>query len=330
MITTIHPVEMCNQNCSYCINYKGNRIMSDDTLVNTIDFLTNLYPGDIGGNIEFHSVEPTLRGLPFFIRAEELLQDFEIDTDIMLATNTTSNMWMQDIDGWCQFLSDNKWVMNISLDGPEYIHDRNRGKGNWKKVIESLIHIKDYDIGYGIISTIKYAKDLNDVYDFFISINEKVQLNPTIPFNDMTNELCNLFDRWLIDGKRIRVEPFSKIFNYFTGQRYIKECPNICTHNIVSIDTVGDVRPCGFFWDNTDLKDSHVYGNVNTNTFDEIWFGAERQKMLEYIDMIPADCMICPWIDFCGTGCSYVKHAGADKCGYIKELLEHTCWLGDN
>ena len=304
--------------------------MSDDTLVNTIDFLTNLYTDDVNGNIEFHSVEPTLRGIDFYERAEWLLTDFGIDTVRMLATNTTSDDWCDNITEWCEFLSSNGWVMNISLDGNESIHNRNRGEGSWEKVIKSLITIKEYDIDYGIIATVLKGNDLNGIYDFFVSINENVQLNPTMPINNMAPELCNLFDRWLRDHKPISIEPFSKIFKYFTGQYYVKECPNICTHDLVSIDPAGFVRPCGFFWDNTSICDMRVYGNVNTDSFDDIWYGAERQKMLEYVDCIPEDCMVCPWIDFCGTGCSYAKHAGADKCGYIKPLLEHTCWIGDN
>lgn len=330
MISIIHPTSACNQNCLYCVNYKGSDIMSDDTLVNTIDFLTHIYGDNQAGHIEFHSVEPTLRGLPFFIRAEALLQDFGIETKRLIATNTTSNNWCDNIDNWCEFISDNDWAMNISLDGPEYIHDRNRGRGNWGKVISSLIKVKEYNIGYGIIATILYGYDLDDVYDFFVDIDEDVQFNPTLPINDMSEELCSLFNRWLNDHKPIRISPFSKIFNYFTGQRYNKECPNICTHKLVSIAPNGDVRPCGFFWDNTDLCKEHIFGNVNIDTFDDIWYGDARQKMIEYVDCIPDDCMTCQWIDFCGTGCSYAKQAGADKCGYIRPLLENASWLGDN
>lgn len=302
--------------------------MSTDTLVNTIEFLTHLQ-SDGRDHVEFHSVEPTLRGLPFFVKAEELLTDFGIDTKRLLATNMTSDEWCGGIDDWCRFLSDNDWAMNVSLDGCERIHDANRGTGNWSKVIDSLIHIKEYGIGYGTIATISNGSDLNDVYDFFVDINEPVQLNPTLPINDMAPALCDLFDRWIADRKPIVIEPFSKIFKYFTGQYYVKECPNICAHDLVSIAPNGDVRPCGFFWDNTGLKDLYVYGNVNTDSFNDIWYGLKRQSMLEYVDSIPEDCMTCRWIDFCGTGCSYSKHAGADKCGYMKTLLEHASWIGD-
>ena len=327
MISIIHPTEMCNQHCTYCVNYKGTDVMSIDTLVNSIEFISHIQDGN-RDHVEFHSVEPTLRGLPFFVRAEELLTEFGVDTKRLLASNTTSDVWCNNIDEWCRFLSDNDWAMNISLDGSERIHDRNRGQGTWNKVINSLINIKEHDIGYGIISVITHGDDLNEVYDFFVGINEPFQINPTLPINDMGAAMCDLFNRWITDHKPLKIEPFTKIFKYFTGQYYIKECPNICAHDLVSISPNGDVRPCGFFWDNTDLRGLYIYGNVNTDKFDDIWYGAERQKMLEYVDCIPADCMVCHWIDFCGTGCSYAKHAGADKCGYMKELLDHAAWIG--
>lgn len=331
MIVILHPTWLCNQTCEYCVTHRGITEMSDDTHINAIDFVSHL-PKIPGSHIEYHSNEPTLhsKGLDFYTRAESLLTDFGIDMKRLLASNTTSKPWLQDIDAWCEFLSKYDWAMNISLDGPEYIHDKYRGVGNWEKVISSIIKIKEYNIDYGIISVISDGADLNHVYDFFVDINENVQLNPTLPNNDMIVELCTLFDRWITDCKPIQIEPFSKIFRYFTRQYYTRECPNICVHQLVSIAPNGDVRPCGFFADHSDLYNQHIYGNVNNNTFDEIWYGTERQKMIEYVDMIPEDCMTCRWIDFCGTGCSYAKHAGADKCGYTKELLEHASWLGDN
>lgn len=303
--------------------------MSEDTLVNTMYFLTNLHenPKD---KMLFHSVEPTLRGLPFFIKAEELIGEFDISVIRQLATNTTSHVWRDNIDDWCQFLSENNWTMNISLDGPEHIHDRNRGQGNWRKVIESLIHIKEHNISYGIISVILNGYDLNDVYDFFVDLNENLQLNPVMPINDMNTELCDLFDRWMCDKKPIHINPFDDIYNLIIGKPHTRSCPSNCGYDFVSIIPNGDVMPCGVFWDNTELKDKYIYGNVNTDTFEEIWYGAERQKMLDYVDNTPDDCKKCRWLDFCGTGCSHAKHVGADKCGYMKALLENAAWLGDN
>lgn len=330
MIVTIHPTEMCNQNCVYCTNYKGSNVMSDDTLINTMHFIKQL--PKIGGRnqVEFHSVEPTLCGLPFFIRANDLFDEFNINGDRNIATNTTSSEWCDNIIEWCSFIHDNDWGMNLSIDGPEYIHDRNRGKGNWKKVINSLINIKEHYIRYGIIAVINKGKDLNNVYDFFIDINEDVKFNPVQPFNDFNSELCLLFDKWINDHKPISIDPFTKIFNYFTSQDYNKNCPNICVHELVAVLPNGDVVPCMCFWDNSGLKDKYIYGNVNTDTFDDIWYGQERQKAIDYVDYIPKECESCQWLDLCGTGCSYAKHRGADKCGYIKALLENASWLGDN
>lgn len=297
-------------------------MMSEDTLVNTLYFLSSVHdaPAD---KMLFHSVEPTLRGLPFFIRAEEVIEEFGISVDRLLATNTTSDVWCNNIDDWCKFLSDNNWTMNISLDGTEHIHDRNRGAGNWRKVIESLIHIKEHDISYGIISVVVDGEDLNPVYDFFVDIGNSLQLNPVMPINDMAAELCDLFDRWMLDGRPIPINPFDDVLKYINDEFYTRSCPGSCGYNFVSIIPNGDVLPCGVFWDNTDIADLYVYGNVNTDSFDDIWYGAERQKMLDYVDNVPDECNACRWIDFCGTGCSHAKHAGADKCGYMKTLLEH-------
>lgn len=330
MIITIHPTGLCNQSCPYCTTYKSADVMSKDTLVNTLDFVNRIQAKTNDGYIEFHSAEPTMVGIPFFENAINVMESLGITNRCLLATNMTSDAWQQNISNWCAFLSENNWAVNVSLDGPEHIHDSHRGVGTWRKVIESIIKIKEYNIQYGTIAVIVDGQEMDEVYDFFVSAQENVQLNPVMPHNNVGGSLCRVFDRWIADEKPIQIDPFSRVFKYLTSQRFSHECHTTCGHDLVSIDPDGYVRPCGFFWDNTKLKDLFVYGNVNTDSYDDIWFGDTRRTFLEYVNCKPYECLQCPWLNYCGGGCSYCNFSGADHCGHIKQLLEHAAWLRDN
>lgn len=60
-----------------------------------------------------------------------------------------------------------------------------------------------------------------------------------------------------------------------THQRSYSECLASVFH--VAIDSNGDVVPCCVFLGVSDM----VYGNINTQTFDEIWSGKQRKQVLE-------------------------------------------------
>ena len=130
----------CNQHCTYCGIYKENRPeMTTDQVCNMIDEFV-----EIGtSRLSITGGEPLLREdfteVVKYARKKGLF--------VSLATN--GSLIEKHIDGL-------KYVnsVNMTLDGPESIHDAQRGKGNFKTVLNAIKLLKGLKIPVYIVSVI--------------------------------------------------------------------------------------------------------------------------------------------------------------------------------
>ncbi|RUT78642.1 radical SAM protein [Ancylomarina longa] len=74
-------------------------------------------------------------GLPFFKKAVELQQKYGTGKTIGNGLQTNGMLLNEE---WADFLKAYNWLVDISLDGPQYIHDHFRtsqtGKPTWETV----------------------------------------------------------------------------------------------------------------------------------------------------------------------------------------------------
>ena len=137
----------CNLDCSYCyylskenfIYDKANKI-SDEVLER---FIKQYIEGRGAGNVIFswQGGEPTLLGIDFFKKVlmyQEKWSNPNIKCDNDLQTNGTLLN-----DDWCKFLKENNFLVGLSIDGPEHLHDYYRcysnDEGSFDKVMNLLI-----------------------------------------------------------------------------------------------------------------------------------------------------------------------------------------------
>jgi len=148
----LNITESCNLNCTYCI-YSGaypgrrtrsNKVMSWDTAKKAIDLLArgskSLSDSSILG---FYGGEPLLRFN--FIRDCVDYANLELGNSPHLFSITTNGtMLNEDI---IDYLVTNKFIITISIDGPKYIHDKNRrsidDEGTFDKIIENIETLRD-------------------------------------------------------------------------------------------------------------------------------------------------------------------------------------------
>ena len=67
--------------------------------------------------------EPTIMGLDFFSKAVALQKKYANGKQI---TNTIQTNGTLLNDQWCEFFSAERFLVGISIDGPEHIHDKYR------------------------------------------------------------------------------------------------------------------------------------------------------------------------------------------------------------
>lgn len=119
----------CNIDCQYCFYlHKENLLhqpkqpkMDDETLD---AFIKSYIESQDGEQIVFswQGGEPTLLGLDYFRKVVELQKKYQpkgtrIENDLQ-----TNGILLND--EWCEFLHANNFLVGLSIDGPQKLHDK--------------------------------------------------------------------------------------------------------------------------------------------------------------------------------------------------------------
>jgi len=134
----------CNLDCSYCFYLekaelypaeKANR-MCDGVLEELIKQAMNDSGNSIG--MVWQGGEPTLMGLNFFKRVIEL--QLQHGKNITIANILQTNGLLLNAE-WADFLAEYHFLVGISIDGPQHVHDHFRkdkaGNGTWERVSQN-------------------------------------------------------------------------------------------------------------------------------------------------------------------------------------------------
>lgn len=310
----------CNQECQYCfyrdiphLYYPETHThrMSDEihrTLIQKyleLGFNENVFSWQGG--------EPTLMGLDFFKRTVKYQEEFgKSGQSIGNALQTNGSLLDEN---WAQFLHDYRFLVGISLDGPEEIHDASRGKGTWRKSMDAIKLLRTYQIEFNILTVIHNGNvtEINRIYEFHMENGfNHLQFIPALDVDNQTGlpkghslipeeysqYMKALFNKWIqIDeSKRPRIRFFDALIRYS-----MKLDPELCylsqdCGRYLVVEYNGDVYPCDFF-----VKPSWHLGNISKDSWDTL---LERRKKFEeqrqYPDTI---CQDCPWWSLCVGGC---------------------------
>jgi uncharacterized protein len=185
----IGPV--CNLNCEYCFYLEKQALfnsgeqyrMSDEVLS---AFITNYITSQPTPIVEFvwQGGEPTLLGIDFFRKVVELQHPFAKLKTISNSLQTNGTLLN---DEWCAFLKKHNFMVGISLDGPQEIHDRYRhdrkGNATFDRVTQGLRLLQKHKIEYNVLACVarETAKHPLEVYRFLKGLGvEFVQFSPVV------------------------------------------------------------------------------------------------------------------------------------------------------
>lgn len=190
----------CNIDCKYCF-YKclsSNReeyskgFMSEETLeqliIQAIDYADNYVA------FAFQGGEPTLAGVDFFHKVVDL-QNKHNNKGLTIENTIQTNGILID-EEWAQFLSENHFLVGLSLDGPKKVHDKYRvdalGNPTFEKVMHTVGLFNQYHVEYNILSVItnESVKKASGLYNFYKRNGfAYIQLIPCM--DEMTRDTSN-------------------------------------------------------------------------------------------------------------------------------------------
>jgi radical SAM protein with 4Fe4S-binding SPASM domain len=163
--------EQCNANCVYCYAQKGKgKKMNWQTASALCHYLKkDILKNDIRqAGIIFQGNEPLLNFKILKAICEKLIADFSKDNKRKLSFVVFTNLTAMDkqIFTW---LKKRRFYVHVSLDGPRELHDKQRGKGSFKKTVFWLGKIIKNDLPLTVAAVItrfslKKWREIVDTY----------------------------------------------------------------------------------------------------------------------------------------------------------------------
>lgn len=181
----------CNLRCRYCFYLekdalfppRATRRMDDATLEAFVRAYIDAQPG---GQVSFawQGGEPTLLGVPYFRKVVELQRRYANGKTIENALQTNGTLLD---DEWGAFLSDNDFLVGISLDGPKALHDRIRvdahRSGSWTAAMRGLAALRRHKVEFNTLTCVSRvnAGAPLEVYRFLLEAGSRfLQFIPVV------------------------------------------------------------------------------------------------------------------------------------------------------
>ena len=322
---------VCNLDCKYCYFLKKEKLYPDSDLrmdEDTLESYTRQYiEAQRAPEVTFawQGGEPTLMGLDFFSRAVELQEKYrQPGTKIFNALQTNGTTLH---DEWCTFFKQNNFLIGLSLDGPQQLHDKYRvdkaGKTSFKRVMKGISLLKKYQVDFNILTTV-HAANVDHPLDVYHFLRDEVgaQFIQFIPIVERKNDtgyqegykvtkrsvtgkkygqfLNAIFDEWVRqDVGQTFVQIFDVALGVWYGQR-----ASLCIFEqtcglAMAMEHNGDLYSCDHY-----VEPGHFLGNIKEDQMldlvaseKQVDFGATKHNSL------PQYCLDCEVRFICNGGC---------------------------
>ncbi|MGR5066036.1 anaerobic sulfatase maturase [Photobacterium sp. DNB22_13_2] len=290
---------VCNLDCTYCFYLEKSELypdrkkdwrMSDETLEayikQTIEAQANNH-----AQFTWQGGEPTMMGLDFFKKAIQLC-NLHANGKHLEHTFQTNGMLLND--EWCEFFKQHNFLVGISIDGPEDLHDGYRvtraGKPTHAQVMCGIELLKKHKVDFNTLTVVnrenvkhpkrvyQFLKEIGATYLQFIPLveREKGSLKPdgmklvlpneplaevtpwSVPSLQYGEFLFEIFELWVRkDVGRIFVNMFDSALSSWCGQQS-GMCHFIerCGHAF-ALEANGDLYNCDHY-----VYPEHLLGNI--------------------------------------------------------------------
>jgi uncharacterized protein len=320
----VKPVSAdCNAACDYCFYLRVARhypepshCMDDETLREMVSqFMSYGFPEAV---FTWQGGEPTLAGLDFFQRVVEYEKKFGHPGQRVGNAFMTNGILVDE--DWARFFAQYSFLVGLSLDGPEEVHNKYRkdrgGKGTFDRVMAAAELMRRHRVAFNILCVVSKANvdRAREVYKFYRDNNfQFLQFIPALeadpdtgqpaPFTMTAKEygqfLCQLFDAWVEDGfPEVSIRDFDALLEIHLGQEgqgclYGRSCGEylLIEHN-------GDIYPCDFF-----VRPGWKLGNIFEENPLHLYMQKREKLFAKRKRDILKSCRECEWLEYCHGGC---------------------------
>jgi len=356
----------CNLACEYCYylqkkelyNESRQQILSDALLEKfTEEYIASQTSQEV--LFTWHGGEPTLRNLQFYKKAIEYQNKYARGKMIDNCIQTNASLLT---DEWCAFFKKNNWLVGVSIDGPEHVHDYYRhgihGEPTFQKVISGIELLNKHRVQWNAMATINNynANYPTEFYHFFkeikcnyiqftpvverlstdegnmLSANNNEKPNELAPFSVKPQQwgdfLCALFDLWI---KEDVGQVFIQLFDA-TLANWMGVTPSLCSIDVRCghagvMEFNGGIYSCDHY-----VFPEYKLGNIYEKSIVEMMYG---QRQLDFgrakQETLPEQCNSCEFLFACNGECPknrFIETSNGDKrmnylCEGYKKFFHH-------
>jgi len=338
----------CNLDCDYCfflskeMLYPDSRFrMSDEQLEDYLRQLIEAHTQAPEVTIAWQGGEPTLMGLDFFKRSVEIAQRY-LKAGQRAAHTIQTNGTLID-EEWARFFKEHDYLVGISIDGPQEIHDAYRvtkgGRGSFEKVMAGLGHLREAGVEFNALTTLHAANADRgtEVYRFlrddcgarfiqFIPIIERVPetaQDGTVPWSSWRDRPLYEQRGEAVTGRSISGEQYGRflidVFEEWVrrdvGEVYVQmfdvalanwygEPPGLCVHSETCGLALALEHTGDLYSCDHFVEPDYNLGNIGQTPMIEL-VASQRQQAFGQakLDTLPQQCLNCDVRFACHGGC---------------------------
>jgi uncharacterized protein len=340
---------ICNLDCAYCYYlpkaqmYPGSDFrMSDEVLESfTRQYIESQQVPEV--TFGWQGGEPLLMGIDFYQRAIAYQERFRRPGTRIINTLQTNGTLVDE--AWGRFFKEHSFLIGLSLDGPQPMHDAfrvDRGdQPSWERVMRGLHTLQEHGVEHNILCTIHAANAQHptEVYRFFRDEvgTEFIQFIPIVRRNNDTGHqegrqvthhsvtgeqygsfLIGVFDEWVRhDVGRVFVQIFDVALAAWSGQR-----PGLCVFEPtcglgLAMEHNGDLYACDHY-----VEPRYRLGSIMETPLIEL-VTSEQQRAFgrAKLESLSQQCLDCEVRSVCNGGCPknrlLISDEGTPQLNYL-------------
>jgi uncharacterized protein len=315
----------CNLACSYCFFLDKELLYPNSNFRMTQDVLENFIRQLIESHrtsevtVAWQGGEPTLMGVDFYRKAIQFQEKYRKPGMTFENTMQTNGTLLDD--EWCEFFKENDYLIGISIDGPQHLHDAHRvdkgSQGTFDNVMRGLRLLQKHEVEYNVLVTVNSlnADHPRELYHFlrdevgtkwiqFIPIVERVnpdgynvyQMGNTVTDRSVRPEqfgrfLIGVFDEWIRDDVgEMFIQTFEAAARNWMGLGSSGMCVFEETCGLgLAIEHNGDLFSCDHF-----VEPDYLLGNIKDEHMLQMVVSDEQTKFgQDKRDSLPQFCLEC-------------------------------------
>jgi uncharacterized protein len=325
----------CNLTCSYCYERAtdlcNTKEMNLATLKDTIVYFLENFSHPKVINIVFFGGEPLLN-ISFIKNSMELFNDFANKYNVRFSYGLTTNGTVFN-DEVLELLLHNNIRIQVSIDGPENIHNSHRkflnGQGSYENVVANVKKLSEYFDVSARVTITDYDIDLIKMYEELENkgfSRVKIECASDKSLKENSNELnsfskrLRIFAQYFIDNiKHRKIIYFTDFLTHLKNLHFGNKPSSFPCQTGVSkyaIATDGSIYFC------------HRFNNIPEYKWGDVYNGLENEKRINFLSnhqfSVRANekCNSCWALRACGGTC---YHASYTECGDTNLISNSYC-----